>query len=104
MVSDDGQIAGVGCLKKLKADIGEIKRMYVRPQHRRKGIGKLLLEHLLDAATEAGYSKVWLDSAKFMEKAHSLYRSAGFEEIEPYPESEIPKEFQPNWVFLEKKF
>jgi hypothetical protein len=44
-----------------------------------------------------------LDSAWFMGSAHKLYRSAGFEIIEPYAESEIPVEFQPHWIFMEKR-
>jgi hypothetical protein len=37
-----------------------------------------------------------------MKEAHALYRSADFNEIEPYPESEIPQEFQKFWVFMER--
>jgi len=102
LTEQDGGVAGLGCLKKLNDDIGEIKRMYVRSEYRRKGIGKALLEHLLEEAGEIGYSRVWLDSARFMRSAHALYRSSSFQEIEPYPESEIPAEFQPNWIFMEK--
>lgn len=102
LAEQDGSAAGLGCLKELKGDIGEIKRMYVRSEYRRKGIGRAILEHLLAEAGEAGYSRIWLDSARFMKSAHALYRSNGFQEIEPYPESEIPGEFQPNWIFMEK--
>ena len=45
---------------------------------------------------------LFLDSARFMHAAHALYRSSGFQEIAPYPESEIPEEFRPNWIFMEK--
>jgi hypothetical protein len=38
-----------------------------------------------------------------MKAAHALYRSAGFQKIEPYPESEIPPEFHQHWVFMEKQ-
>jgi GNAT superfamily N-acetyltransferase len=92
--------AGLACLKKLREDIGEIKRMYVRPEFRGQGIGRALLEGLLVEAAEIGYVTVRLDSARFMRAAHALYRSAGFTEIEPYPESEIPPEFQAHWIFL----
>lgn len=37
-----------------------------------------------------------------MKAAHTLYRSVGFEEIDPYVESEIPEEYQSNWTFMEK--
>jgi GNAT superfamily N-acetyltransferase len=84
-------------------DIAEIKRMYVRPQFRGRGIGRALLQRLLVEAKEIGYPAVRLDSARFMQEAHALYRSSGFDEVEPYPESEIPTEFQEHWVFMEMR-
>ena len=90
-------------MKKLREDIGEIKRMYVRPQFRGKGLGRALLETLITEAKEVGYPVVRLDSARFMNEAHALYRSAGFSEIDPYPESEIPPEYQKHWVFMERQ-
>ncbi len=103
LVIEKSRAAGIGCLRRIREDMGEIKRMYVRPQFRGKGIGRAILEALLDEARDAGYPKVRLDSARFMKAAHSLYRSAGFREIEPYPESEIPTDFQENWIFMEKQ-
>ena len=98
----DGEIAGVGCLRKLGDETGEIKRMYVRPEFRGKGIGSKLVKHLIDEAREIGYSRMRLDSARFMREAHSIYRSAGFKEIEPYPGSELPEELRPFWIFMER--
>jgi ribosomal protein S18 acetylase RimI-like enzyme len=98
----DGGVAGMGGVRKLKDDIGEITRMYVISAYRGKGIGKALLEHLLVEASEIGYSKIWIDSAGFMKAAHALYRSYGLQEIEYYPESAIPEELQSNWLFMEK--
>ena len=102
LVSEESKSAGLGCLKKTRDDIGEIKRMYVRPEFRGRGFGRRLLQTLLSEARDIGYSRVRLDSARFMEAAHSLYRSAGFQEIEPYDESEIPPEFREHWMFMEK--
>ncbi len=102
LVSEEGKSAGLGCLKKIRDDIGEIKRMYVRPEFRGRGFGRRLLQTLLSQAQDVGYSKVRLDSARFMEAAHSLYRSSDFQEIEPYDESEIPPEFRQYWIFMEK--
>ena len=103
LATEESRVAGIGCLRRILKDIGEIKRMYVRPEFRGKGIGRALLEALIDEARDAGYPKVRLDSARFMKAAHSLYRSAGFREIEPYPESEIPLDFQENWIFMERQ-
>jgi GNAT superfamily N-acetyltransferase len=98
----DAQWAGVVCLKRLEDDMGEIERMYVRPPFRRCGVGRALLNRLIAEATQIGYERLRLDSARFMKEAHALYRSAGFREIAPYEGSQIPKDFQSNWIFMEK--
>ncbi len=98
---EDGQAVGVGCLKRLRPDTAEVKRMYVRPDARGRGVGRLLLDRLVRAAREAGYQRVLLDSSRFMTSAHELYRSVGFTDIEPYEGSEIPVELRHYWLFME---
>ena len=78
--------------------------MYVRPGFRGKKIGKKLLDQLIQDAKLIGYSKILLDSAIYMEKAHSLYRSMGFIEVDRYPESEMDLDFQKYMVYMELKF
>jgi hypothetical protein len=57
-----------------------------------------MLDKLITAALTVGYERIWLDSPDFMTTAHALYRSSGFAEIEPYPESEIPdRDPMPHW-------
>ena len=99
---DDDYPAGIACLKHLTGNIGEVKRMYVRPLFRGRGIGRKLIELLIHEAQLFGYEKLRLDSARFMAEAHSLYQSVGFVEIEPYEGSEIPQPFQVHWKFMEK--
>jgi len=94
--------AGVACLKELYGEVGEIKRMYVRPEFRRNGLGRALIEGLLKEASLLGYRQIRLDSARYMVEAHQLYRSMGFKEISAYEGSEIPIDFQKNWIFMEK--
>ncbi len=94
--------AGVACLKPLHGSYGEVKRMYVRPQYRHAGLGRELLNGLLVEAAKIGYTRLRLDSACFMTDAHRLYRSLGFVEIKAYEGSEIPVEYQSQWVFMEK--
>ena len=98
----DSEVAGIGCIKTIGERVGEIKRMYVRPQFRRRGLGRKLLGNLVEQSVTMGHAVLRLDSAWFMEAAHALYHSFGFREIAPYPESEIPKEIQYLWVFMEK--
>lgn len=86
-----GVIAGCVALRKLDANTGEVKRMYVRSPFRRQGIGRALLYAIIDQAQQIGYTKLRLDSAPFAQAAQQLYASAGFVAIAPYPESEIPQ-------------
>ena len=97
----DNQGCGIGCLKGISNEIGEIKRMYVAPSHRKVGAGRAILRSLLEAANAAGYKKVRLDSPKFMEAAHALYRSFGFKDIPVYAEVEIPEPFRQYLLFME---
>jgi len=106
LCKNEDEIVGTACMRKIGEKIGEIKRMYVRPVFRGKGIGRVLLEKLINGAQDFGYSKLRLDSGPFMKEAHGLYYSFGFRNIKPYPESEvlgenIPKEISENWIFME---
>lgn len=98
----DGTVVGCACMREIGPGIGELKRMYVRPEQRGLGIGRALLAAVLDRAREAGYTCIRLDSVRFMREAHSLYQSAGFREIGPYAASEIPEKYRQHWVFMEK--
>jgi len=90
-------------MQRIGPETAEIKRMYVDPLHRRGGLGRAMLGQLIAEAQITGYERVRLDSPDFMTAAHSLYRSTGFKDIGPYPESEIPDEYKPHWVFMERK-
>jgi len=100
---DGSEVAGVACMRGIAEGMGEIKRMYVRPPFRRRGNARALLEALIREARNAGYHTLRLDSGLFMHEAQALYRSAGFEEIVAYPESELPEKFHPYMVFMEKR-
>ena len=97
----DENACGIGCLKSITEEIGEIKRMYVDQSFGKVGAGRAILQSLLNAAKKLGYKKVRLDSPKFMEAAHSLYRSVGFKQIPVYDEVEIPEAFRQYLLFME---
>lgn len=84
----DGEVAGCCALRPLDTadypNAAEMKRLYVRKAFRRFGLGRLLAESVLDAARQAGYASVLLDTLDDMESARALYAELGFEEIPPY--------------------
>lgn len=99
----DGRLIGTAFLKSIRYDTCEIKRMYVRPEHRGKGLGKILLTRLIDDAKNIGYARILLDSACYMTAAHTLYRSMGFTDIEYYPEGETGEALKDFLVYMEMR-
>lgn len=84
----DNELAGCVAFRRFDKDTCEIKRLFVREQSQGHGLGRVLLERLIDEARIAGYKKIRLDSwIPRMGKAIAMYRSHGFYEIEPYNEN-----------------
>ena len=71
-------------IRKNKAGIAELKRMYVQPLHQHKGIGKALLEKAIALAKACNYKFIRLDTLNHMTPAINLYKKYGFYEIAPY--------------------
>ncbi|MBW4601556.1 MAG: GNAT family N-acetyltransferase [Calothrix sp. FI2-JRJ7] len=97
----NGQNAGCAGFRRNNQSTAEVKRMYVKPEYRRQGIGRALLQAVITEATKLGYAKIRLDTVFFAKEAQKLYRSFGFQEILPYSESDIPQELHPKWIFME---
>lgn len=72
------------------ANACEMKRLFVRKPFRRFGLGRQLIDATMDAARQAGYSHVLLDTLDNMEAARALYQDFGFVEIEPYYHNPLP--------------
>lgn len=85
LARENDQLAGCVALRRIGDGIGEMKRLYVRPEFRGQGLGRTLTETLLREAREIGYRSVRLDTLPGkMDQAIALYRSLGFKNIEPY--------------------
>ena len=81
---EGGKAVGVVALRRLSGEFCELKRMYVKPEFRGKGIGRLLAAKAIEEAREMGYSRMRLDTLSRLKEAVSLYGSLGFKEIGPY--------------------
>ena len=99
----DGKVGGMGAIKKLSDKVGELKSMYIRPQYRGKGYGKKTVSKLLDTGRELGCTIFRLDTSKFMVTAQHIYRLAGFVERDKYPGSDVSAQWEPYWMWMEKK-
>jgi len=85
LAESDGQTVGCVALHKLDTDICEMKRLYLRPQFRGKGLGKELAERIIAEARQTGYRRIRLDTVEpVMKDAVAMYRKLGFKEIAPY--------------------
>jgi putative acetyltransferase len=90
----DDALAGCCALRALidacEANACEMKRLYVRPAFRGFGLGRALVETLMQRAREAGYGTMFVDTLSDMEAARELYTSLGFESTEPYYYNPLP--------------
>lgn len=69
---------------------GEVKRLFVLPSQRGRGIGRALLDRLMAEATTLGYERLVLDTLPSMVDARALYHAMGFRPIAPYAASSVP--------------
>lgn len=83
--------AGCIALQPLKEEgVCEMKRLYVKPAFRKYGIGKALVEQLLEASHQLGYKSMRLDTLERLQPAIKLYEQYGFKVINAYYENPLP--------------
>ncbi|MGA8986657.1 GNAT family N-acetyltransferase [Aeromicrobium sp.] len=78
---DDAPVAMGGWRRHGEDGDGEIKRMYVRPSHQRRGLARVVLAHLEATAVAAGISRLILETGLAQPEAIAMYRSAGYTDI-----------------------
>lgn len=81
---EEDKPVGCGAFRELPPDEIEVKRMFVLPSHRGKGISRLVLQALEDWATSLGYTQAKLETGPKQQTAIQLYKRAGYETIPNY--------------------
>ncbi len=91
-------LAGVGALKRLSADHGEVKSMHTVEAMRHLGYGSAMLRHIVESARAAGMTRLSLETGawEFFRPAHALYRRHGFTDCPPFGDYKS----DPNSIFL----
>lgn len=86
----EGRVLGVVALRPLDDDACEMKRLYVRPEARGRGLGTRLAREIMAEARRLGYPAIRLDTHVSMSAAIGLYRTLGFREIAAYSGNAVP--------------
>lgn len=81
---DGDRPIGCGALRPLSQSVGEIKRMWVNPRERSRGVARQLLFALEEAARNLGYGAIRLDTNEQLREAIALYSSSEYHDIAPY--------------------
>ena len=95
----DGNLVGCVALRSFEPGICEMKRLFVKPECRSKGVGMALAKRVITEAKKRGYHKMLLDTGDFMVAAQKLYSSLGFKTTNQY--YEVPEEVLKRTVFME---
>ena len=87
----DGDTSGIGCvaLRPLGDRAAEVKRMFVDPAYRGRGVGRALMERVIAEARARGHTVLRLGTLDDMDVAQALYRSLGFQPVARYRPDEM---------------
>jgi len=96
VVRVDGVPSACGALRDRGDGVGEVKRMFVRPEQRGRGLSRMVLTELERRATELGWQRLILETGELQPAAIGLYRSAGYAPIPNYAPYEAEAD---SWCF-----
>lgn len=99
-----GRLVGCGTLQQVRADAGELKRLYVRPVASGHGLGRLLVDARIQAARDMGWRSLLVNAIRGNQDMLRIYESLGFRFIERYPECSDPIEVDPYFVYMQYDF
>jgi GNAT superfamily N-acetyltransferase len=80
----DGDLAGCAGLRRHDPEVAELKRMYVRTAHRRRGLARVLLAAVEERARKGGYRRLILETGTEQPEALALYQASGYEPFESF--------------------
>ena len=89
LARQDGRVLGCAGLRLLPAGTGEVTRVFVVPQARRRGIGQHLLDAVEAAARRQRVTRLRLDTSDYLTEAGRLYRRNGYQEVAPFSEGRV---------------
>jgi len=89
VAEENHHLIGMIALRPLSGSICEMKRLWVRPEGRGRGVAKELVAQILDQARHLNYDEIRLDTLPMMTNAQSLYESLGFHDVAAYYKTPI---------------
>ena len=102
ILEDEQKVAGMFAVNREGEDIGELHRLWIRPEYRGKGYSTQLVKKIIEYSREFGYSTLRLATPIFAQAAQYVYKKAGFKEMEEYRQAtnQIILDY---WICMGKK-
>jgi putative acetyltransferase len=96
-----GQLVGCGTLQRVRADAGEVKRLYVRPDATGNGLGRAIVDAWIEGARAMNLSTLLVNVISSNSDPMHIFDSLGFERIARYPECADPIEADPYFIYMQ---
>ena len=102
LVQDDAaRLVGCGTLHQARPDAGEMKRIYVRPEARGRGLGRAIVDSTIQAARDMGWRMLLVNVIRGNDEMLRVFEKIGFRYIDRYPECSDPIEADPYFVYMQ---